>query len=236
MDHLFSCESATCTVPHAFRDLFRGAEELVSSSEGWEPGALNLAQGFAMRFRTPLLHTEITRLLVDVEQDGEARWSRFSATLPEATRNKLVERYLVTYRNQLRTRIATGLTRYQRVLHVMVHTDPDLRERIVLETPAASVISREYAGAWVEQLVRKELRVKQEGAEVVTPLAAALAGEFSGSGYIQIRLRVSQGFFLEGKPWGWSVLKKFLLDSLMLVGSRQVDAVNGPTDSSTARC
>ena len=64
---LFSCENATCAVPEAFRELFRGSEDSVTSSRGWEPGSLNLAQAFAMKFRTPLVHGDVTRLLLDFE-------------------------------------------------------------------------------------------------------------------------------------------------------------------------
>jgi predicted N-formylglutamate amidohydrolase len=54
--YLISCDHATCAVPEPYREIFRGSEEVVSSKEGWEPGALNLAQGFAMKFSTPLVH------------------------------------------------------------------------------------------------------------------------------------------------------------------------------------
>ena len=85
---LFSCDNATCAVPEAYREIFRGSEEVVASTEGWEPGSLNLAQGFAMKFRTPLVHGDVTRLLIDFGNDGDARWSRFSLKLPETTRVK----------------------------------------------------------------------------------------------------------------------------------------------------
>ncbi len=59
---LFSCDYATCAVPEAYRELFHGAEDIVTSPEGWDPGALNLAQGFSIKFRTPMIHGQYTRL------------------------------------------------------------------------------------------------------------------------------------------------------------------------------
>ena len=70
---LFSCEHATCAVPEAYRELFHGAEDAVHSTEGWEPGSLNLAQAFSMKFRTPLVHGDVTRLLIDLEKDSDER-------------------------------------------------------------------------------------------------------------------------------------------------------------------
>src|SRR6478735_2045366 len=133
---LFSCDNATCAVPEAYREIFRGSEEVVGSTEGWEPGALNLAQGFAMKFRTPLVHGDVTRLLIDFAQDGDARWSRFSLKLPEATRGKVADRHERPYRLALNQRIAEDLRRHPALLHVMIHTDPATDGMVLLETPA----------------------------------------------------------------------------------------------------
>ncbi|RYG57345.1 MAG: N-formylglutamate amidohydrolase, partial [Alphaproteobacteria bacterium] len=116
---LFSCEHATCAVPEAFRETFRGSEETVASTKGWDPGALNLAQGFSMKFRTPLVHGDVTRLLIDLNEEGDLRWSDFSGKLPEATRAKLVDRHERPYRMALNSRIAEDLTRHQKLVHLM---------------------------------------------------------------------------------------------------------------------
>jgi len=60
-----------------------------------------------------------------------------------------------------------------------------------------------------------------------SPLAATLAGTFPAERYAQVRLSVSQTFFLEGRPWRWETLKKLLLDSLVLVGN-EVIVVSAP--------
>jgi hypothetical protein len=41
-----------------------------------------------------------------------------------------------------------------------------------------------------------------------------MAREFPADCYAQVRLGVSQSFFLEGRPWRWETLKKMLLDTL----------------------
>ena len=52
---LITCCHATCAIPDAQRELFKDYEDRVTSEEGWEPGALNLAQGLAMKLYTPLV-------------------------------------------------------------------------------------------------------------------------------------------------------------------------------------
>ncbi len=231
---LFSCENATCAVPEAYREVFRGSEDVVSSTEGWEPGALNLAQAFAMRFRTPLVHGDVTRLLVDFEKDGDERWSRFSIQLPDATRVKIVERYVMkSYREVLRQRIAEDLRRHPAVIHVMVHTDDQTEGRFTLETPVGGGLAEKFAAAWRSHLGGKDLDVRHFRNTESLALGSMLSAEFPADRYAQVRLKVSQSFFLDGLPWRWEPTKKLLLDSLAQAVA-DVGPVNAQESPSTA--
>ena len=223
---LFSCDYATCAVPEAYREIFRGSEDSVGSTEGWEPGALNLAQGFAMKFRTPLVHGDVTRLLIDFQQDGDVRWSRFSLKLPEATRVKVVDRHERPYRTMLNQRIAEDLRRHEALLHVMIHTDAGTDGLVMLETPPGAELAEKFASAWRSRLVAAEVDVRQVRGAEPSPLGAALTAKFPASQYAQVKLSVSQTFFLEGRPWRWETLKKLLLESLVAVGNEV--AVSAP--------
>lgn len=210
----FSCEYATCAVPEAYREIFRGSEDAVGSGEGWEPGSLNLAQGLAIKFRTPLVHGDVTRLLIDFEEDGDARWSRFSKKLPEATRLKVVDRHERPFRQALHQRIAEDLNRHDAVVHVMVHTDSNTVGQVIFETPPGAALAEKFAAGWRNKLAAAELDVRHIRAVVESPLAATLTTRYPADKYALVRLIVSQSFFLEGKPWRWDTLKKRLLDTL----------------------
>lgn len=231
--YLFSCANATCAVPEAYRELFLDSEEWVESPEGWEPGSLNLAQGFAMKFRTPLVHGDVTRLLIDLEQDGDARWSRISATLPEATRAKLVERHEKPFRTTLVDRIAEDFRRRAAVIHVMLHTSPAHEGRVVLETPLGSPLAEAVAAEWRNRLGRVELDARMHRESGETPLGFYLSENFRQEPYAQIRLTVSQSFFLSGRPWKWEPLKKALMEHFHLAVS-EVIPVSAPESLSTA--
>jgi len=230
---LFSCENATCAVPEAYREIFRESEDAVTSTAGWEPGSLNLAQAFAMKFRTPLVHGDVTRLLIDLEQDGEERWSRFALKLPEATRQKIVERHQQPYRLQLTQRITEDLRRHAAVLHVMVHTDAATDGRVILDTPPGAVLAEKIAGAWYARLKAGDLDVCHFRNAASPALGAALARDFPADQYAQVRLSVSQTFFLDGRPWRWETLKKLLLESLAQTVA-SVEPVSGQESPSTA--
>lgn len=212
---LFSCEHATCAVPEAFRELFAGSEELVVSTKGWDPGALNLAQAFSMKFRTPLVHGDVTRLLIDLNEGGDERWSRISKTLPEATRAKLVDRHEKPYRQTILSRIREDLLRYQAVLHVMVHTEEG-GAGLVMETPDGG-LGADFATKWRNRLQADGVDVRVAQGKMEGDLAGMLEEKHPSDRYALIRLKVPQGYFLDGKPLRWETLKKFLITSLVQV-------------------
>lgn len=231
--YLFSCEHATCAVPEAFRELFRGSEDAVESTEGWEPGSLSLGQAFAMKFRTPLVHGDVTRLLINLENDGEERWSRFSRQLPEATRVKLVERHERPFRTLLCQRITEDLRRHDLVLHVMVHTSPEIDGRLMLETTAASPVAEKLAAAWRGQLRAAEADALHVRGVVPSALESFLQEQFPRNHYAQMRLTVAQSFFLEGRPWRWETLKKTLAETLARAVAEQ-EPISAPESPSIA--
>ncbi len=219
MTFLFSCEYATCAVPEAYRELFHGAEDVVSSPAGWDPGALNLAQGFSMRFRTPLIHGQRTRLLIDLDAEGAARWSRFSKKIPEAGRQKLVDREELSYRTALRQRIEEDLRRHAATTHVMVRTVEGHEGSVVLETFGKAGLGESLAASWRGKLLVLGLDVRHHKGAKGSALAAELGGLYPAENYGLMRIKVAQAFFLEGRPWRWEALKKALFESLTEVAA-----------------
>jgi hypothetical protein len=216
---LFSCEHATCAVPEAFRELFRGSEDLVTSTKGWDPGALNLAQGFSMKFRTPLVHGDVTRLLIDLNEDGDDRWSKISKTLPDVTRGKLVDRHERPYRTALRARISEDLLRNDAVIHIMIHTEEGDQRGLLLETPRDVEIADSFASKWQAKLVADGIETRVARGDLNGGLADDLTRSYQNKPYGLMRLKVPQTYFLEGKPLRWETLKKALLSSLTQIVS-----------------
>lgn len=210
---LITCTNATCAIPEAHRELFKGSEELVTSTEGWEPGALNLAQGLAMKFSTPLIHGDVTRLLIDLEQDGEKRWSKISSKLPEATRDKLVARHATKFRHAIDTRLAEDFRRHDAVIHLLIHTAPIADGRILLEH-TGSALAEKIAAAAVKLLPSSEVDSSSIPLTEKSPYVRWLTDTFQSEKYGIIRITVSHSFFLRSVPMRWETIKKSLIQAL----------------------
>ena len=224
---IFSCEHATCAVPEAYKEVLGSEQERITSPEGWDLGALNLAQALAMKFRTTLVHSEITRLILDCYlQDGnEKRWSDCSMKLTEVQREKLHERQYVPHLTSLRQRISTELERHSSVLHVSVHTfDPELHPdlHISLLYSEGRVGESSLALHWLRNMQERLPELNIAGNQVFYPeqtktILDTLRKERSSAEYQGIELQVSNRFFLEGKPLRRDALKNGLFESLRLV-------------------
>lgn len=210
---LITCTNATCAVPEAHRELFKGSEDLVSSTEGWEPGALNLAQGLAMKFSTPLIHGDVTRLLIDLEQDGEKRWSKISAKLPEATREKLAARMEGKFRSSIETRLAEDFKRHDAVIHLLIHTAPIGDGKVLFEY-AGSSNAEKIATTASKLLPQGEVDSTALPMTEKTPFVRWLTDTFVSEKYGVIRITVSQSFFLRSVPMRWETIKKSLIQAL----------------------
>lgn len=211
---LFSCSNATCAIPEAYRETFAEAREEVESTAGWEPGALNLGQAFAMHFRTPLVHGETSRLLINLEEEGEEQWSPHSMKLPESTRKKITERHATAYRSLLRQRINDGFQRGKIVLHVLIHTQTGGSGTIDIETPNSSSIGEDIASQWSNLILGEGIYTRLRTNSGASPLSRSLAANYPQREYVQIRFTVADSFFLDGKPQKWSVIRKLSVGGL----------------------
>jgi len=222
---ILSCDHAVCAVPEWYRERFRKVEDVLVSPRGWDPGALNLGQAFAMKTHTPLAHGEVTRLLVDLSCDPEdpARFSGFVDAFTEEQRDKLHDRYVVSYVELLRERIRSGLKISPPVHHLSIHTFPRVWEGAMVGTDIGVLFDptrpaeTKLAGRWVTELRASapELKIDSNAPRGADGdgLISVLHREFPDPDYLVIELEVCQSFFLDGRPWRWDRVKKLLLES-----------------------
>jgi hypothetical protein len=207
---LITCCHATCALPEAQRELFKGLEDRVTSSEGWEPGALNLAQGLAMKLSTPLVHGDVSRLLFDLEQVGDAQWSEISIQIPEASRTRLGERQNEKFRHAIDVKLDEDFKRHDSVIHLDIHSAPIADGKIIFEFTGDS-IAEIFSDSAVKNLTIPEISACSKPMKEISPmLASMLQKEIPGKIGI-VRITVSQSFFMRSQPLRWETAKKAII-------------------------
>jgi predicted N-formylglutamate amidohydrolase len=224
---VLTSEHGTAAVPARYAELFRGADELLSSHRAVDLGSAELTACLARRTGVRPHRARVTRLLVDCNRSPghPGLYSEFSRALPAAERARLLERYYRPYREAVEADVARGIEAGQTVLHVSVHSFArvlDGQERnadVGLLYDPGRERERALCRRW-QSLLQTEpgLRVRRNYPYrgVADGLVTWLRRRFPAGRYVGIELEVCQDIASGGDP-RWGRLKRLLGDSLEAV-------------------
>lgn len=120
---ILTCEHGGNQIPAAYRSHFRGAQAVLQSHRGHDPGALELARKLSRELKAPLHFSQTSRLLVELNRTlGHPRvFSEFTRDLPDEDRAALLREFYEPYRRAVEAEITHQLQRGP-VVHVSVHS------------------------------------------------------------------------------------------------------------------
>jgi predicted N-formylglutamate amidohydrolase len=222
---LLTCEHGGNRTPQEFTACFRNAESVLASHRGFDPGALELARYFARRFKSPLIYSTTTRLLVELNRSLHHRslFSEFTRGLDRLQRDRIINEYYLPYRARVEHSIAASLSRGTAVLHLSLHSfTPNLNG--VLRRADVGLLfdpSRQWetriARAWQTTLRDRDtsLRVRRNYPYLgkADGLTTYLRRKWPEHEYAGIELEVNQ-CWVEKPAQEWRALQACLANSL----------------------
>ncbi|HVS23998.1 MAG TPA: N-formylglutamate amidohydrolase [Gammaproteobacteria bacterium] len=219
---VLTCEHGGNRVPREYAALFRGADDVLASHRGWDPGALTLARTFARRLRRPLLAVTWSRLFVEANRAAHNPriWSRFTKGLPKAEREGILARFWRPHRTEVEEAVAEAAGKTP-VVHVAVHSfTPELDGEVRNADVALLYDSRRKREAalcrrWAEILKRLDpsLRVRHNYpySGMSDGLTTWLRKRHAEARYLGVELEINQA--LVGAR-GWQAFQRRMADSL----------------------
>lgn len=149
---LVTCEHGGNTVPTRWQRLFSGADDVLRSHRGWDPGALGVAQQLADRRSAPIIFSTTTRLLIELNRsiDHPGLFSDYTKNLSQAERGLLVKKYYAPYREAVEQLVGAMIAASRRVLHVSVHSFTDILDGDIREVDIGLLF--DPARAWEVEL------------------------------------------------------------------------------------
>jgi len=199
-----TCEHADYRIPAEFARRFTGSETVRRSHRGYDPGALHAAKRIAAHFRAPLVFSDTSRLLVDLNRSigHPFLFSKWTAGLDPADRRKVLRRWYFPYRRTVEKRIASEIRTGSTVLHLSVHSFSPLREgrrrRMdlgLLYDPSRDLEAR-FCQAWQRQIrgSGSAWKVYRNAPYrgVSDGLTTALRRKFNRRVYLGIELEINQ--------------------------------------------
>ncbi len=220
-----SCEHGGHRVPAAYRAAFAGAEALLLTHRGWDPGALVLARQMATALGAPLFAATTTRLLVDLNRSMGHRqlFSTISRGLAAAERKLIVAQHYRPHRDAVEGAIGQVIAAQGAVVHVASHSFTPVLDGVPRRADVAWLYDPRRRGeAWLVQRWMQAFAHHAPGLQLRRNypyqgrgdgLTALLRKRFSGAAYVGIELEVSQRFVQQGGA-PWRALRAALVASL----------------------
>jgi predicted N-formylglutamate amidohydrolase len=186
-----------------------------------------MARELASAFDAPIVLSEVSRLLVDLNRSiGHARLHCdvvFNA--PAQQKREILERYYVPYRTQAEQHLFKAIQKGSSVVHVSSHSfTPELNGRLrsadigLLYDPSregelklCDWWKRSFANYAPMLKVRRNYPYAGRG----DGLTRYFRGRFEPTDYIGIELEINQRFVLEAGA-RWTALRKTVIESLRL--------------------
>jgi predicted N-formylglutamate amidohydrolase len=212
-----SCDHATCAIPDALKGRFEGEEERLTSSEGWAPGALNLAQALAMKHRTQVHHTLVSRLVIDASlyPDDPQRFSPFTDSLTDFEKERLTLRNHVAYFEEVTKRIGDSLRIGMQPFHLSVSTfESETADVIILRHHPDREAERDIVHVWKNHLRASSSLLQVRVEEAVGPAICDVVRQTFPENVCSIHLQANVSCFMRSQPLRWDVLKKTLISTL----------------------
>lgn len=209
---LLTCEHAGNRIPAPHAHLFRGAQALLESHRGWDPGALVLAKSMARALNRPLLAVTWSRLLVEANRapTNPRIWSQFTRNLSKAQRGEILETWWRPHRRAVEDAVAAEIARGCRAVHVAVHSFTPALDGVVRNAEIAflydsrrrgeTVLCRRWADALRSLAPELRIRFNYPYRGTADGLPTALRKLHPESRYLGVELEVNQAL-VRGASW-----------------------------------
>ena len=222
---LVTCEHGGNRVPADHAPLFKTLQAALQTHRGLDFGALLMARELAAAFHAPLVHSTVTRLLVDLNRSvGHRRLHAEPVReAPAAVRERILAGHYRPYRAEVEAAVQAAVARGQRVVHVSSHSftpelDGEVRSAdigLLYDPRRAGEVA--LAARWKTALneVAPTLRVRRnypyEGRN--DGLTSSLRRAHGPGVYVGVEIEVNQATVF-GPPRCWAQLRASLIASL----------------------
>lgn len=199
-----TCEHGGARVPVAYRALFMGAEAVLASHRGWDPGSAPLARFLAEALGAPLHLSTLTRLVVDLNRSAHNPkvFSERTRALPRPQRMALLEAHHAPHREAVAGTVARLAGEGRTVVHLAVHTftpvldgRPRGADLALLYDPARAgerVFCAQWAAALTSRFLDLAVRRNQPYRGASDGLTTWLRSRYPEGRYLGVELEVNQ--------------------------------------------
>lgn len=220
---VITCEHGGNQIPERYAALFKNYEDVLASHQGWDIGALKLANKLAT-MADYFFYSEVSRLLVDLNRslNHPKLFSFITKHLDSDEKTLILEKYFYPYRKEVSDVIEDLISQGNRVIHVSVHSfTPELASvtrntDIGLLYDPSRLNEKKFNHLWqfcmhgIDPNVKIRFNYPYRGR--ADGFVNYFRRRFSENVYICSELEVNQKFFLT-PMYNLNLLEKLILES-----------------------
>jgi predicted N-formylglutamate amidohydrolase len=222
---LITCEHGGNRVPAAYVEWFAGADKVLASHRGYDPGALAMARALSLRLGAQLIFATVSRLVVELNRStrNPRLFSSIIRQAPEAIRREIFERYYVPYWTSVQAAVRRALAQHSRVVHIGSHSFTPVLDGHVRDTDLGLLYDPARAGEvalcarWRDAIHRRapqwKVRRNYPYAGASDGLTRELRRRFSATQYVGIELEINQRHPSTGGS-AWNAMQREVVAAL----------------------
>ena len=217
---IISCEHGGNKIPAKYAALFKNKSKVLKSHRGWDPGALLLAKKIAKDINAPLIYSETSRLLIDLNRSlhNPKLFSEYSNHCNKTTKQELMNKFYFPYRSKIENKINNNYDKFP-VIHFSIHSFTPVLNNItrtadvgLLYDPARKA-ERDYCATLQKKLKEKfpdlTIRCNYPYKGNADGFTTHLRNQFSEKKYLGIEIEINQKHILNNDN-DWKKVKNEL--------------------------
>ncbi len=223
---LITCEHAGYHIPKKYRKWFRGAESVLKSHRGWDPGALKLAETLSESWKVPLLSYRFSRLLIEPNRSEHHHqlYSEYTRKADKEIKMALLEYYYRPYRDKVYKAVRDGISQSGNLLHISIHTfTPVLHGKIrdfdigLLYDPKRGSEKMFATGLKAGLSEIFQIRMNRPYKGTSDGLVTTLRKHFHAEQYIGLELEINQKHYEKGDTEWNKICKQIAFRTNLLI-------------------
>ncbi len=216
MQLILSCEHGGNIIPTEYKYLFKDKKHILKGHRGWDAGALILANSLKESLSIPLVSSDISRLLIDLNRSLHHRglFSVYSNMLDQETKKQIIESIYQPYRGKVKS-----LINKKETIHLSIHSFTPVLDELtriadigLLYDPARKKEKQfcQRLKNQIKQYIPKaKIRSNYPYKGKADGFTTYLRKQYSEKSYCGIEIEINQKHFIE-KTRLWQELHNYL--------------------------
>ena len=199
---VISCEHAVNTIPQEYLHLFKDEQSIFTTYKAVDLGALDITKRISQELNCEFVHSPISRLLIDCNQDShhDRCFSEYTKECSPQVKQDLITKYHTPFREKVQALIKSHIDNQEQVLHLSIHSFHCTAET---ETTALGLLynrerhgEREVARIWRGLLSAQHptyrVRINHPNESMSTNFPSSLRTQYNECDYLGIVLEINQ--------------------------------------------